>query len=336
MRKILAILAAALMLSAQTAFADNDTDEGEYILNKDFAENYKVAEMPKFSDEKDITKELDLLIRLNIISGYEDGTLKLNKSITRAEASRMFCYTVISSGNIKSIEKDYTKEGIEKIKKDYSYSNADFEYDGFDDVPMENWYHPYVYAAKNYGFINGYEDGTFRPENTVSEIEFLTMLERALGYSDMIEAEGGYPHGVTEISKRLKLIDNPSAVPATRGRAVTMLYNALHTNAVTDDGFAMNENGYLESRFSTTDTLLECRYMCKVHGTIKKSSLFADKTLVFVPDSDYQHSVYGIGINLNKGKEYTFVKEYSDITEGEHDVYIDYSDEEKVIIRAVL
>jgi hypothetical protein len=336
-RKIFAIIIAALMLITSTAFADNITEDKalEYTFNKEFAENYTVDEMPKFNDEKDITKELDLLIRLNIISGYEDGTLKLDRTITRAEASRMLCYAVNPTETTRDIETQYTKEGIEKIKNDYAKSGIEFEYSGFTDVSLESWYHPYVYAAKNMmNCIGGYEDGTFRPENTVSEIEFLTMLERALGYSNMIEAEGGYPDGVTAISKRLNLLDNPPNAPATRERAVTMVYNALQSNIVTVDGFTQNENGTLEINYLTTNTLLEHRYVCKAHGILKKSSVLPEKTLVFIPDNDIYVEYIGMTFSLKKGNEYTFVKEYSDINEGEYDVYIDYSVEGNEIIVA--
>lgn len=330
-RKILGIMTAVLILLAPTAFARYQTPE--YTFNKEFAEDYKVKEMPVFSDEKSPAKELDLLIRLNIISGYEDGTLRLDRTITRAEASRMLCYAANSTDMIGNIESQYTKEGIEETQKEFARAGIDFEYNGFSDVDIMSWYHPYVYAAKHLmRCIDGYEDGTFRPENTVSEIEFLTMLERALGYSGMIEAEGGYPDGVFSIANRLKLIDNPSAAPASRERAVTMIYNAIHSNVVTVDGsLTLNKNGAIEFKYSLdAHTLLDISLLCKAHGTIKKSSVIPDKTLVFVSDNDIDINNF----RLDKGKEYTFVKAYSDIPEGEYDVYINYSTEGNEVILA--
>jgi hypothetical protein len=150
----------------------------------------------------------------------------------------------------------------------------------------------------------------------------------------MIEAEGGYPDGVTAISKRLNLLDNPTNAPATRERAVTMVYNALQSNIVTVDGFTQNENGTLEINYLTTNTLLEHRYVCKAHGILKKSSVLPEKTLVFIPDNDIYVEYIGMTFSLKKGNEYTFVKEYSDINEGEYDVYIDYSVEGNEIIVA--
>lgn len=334
MKRILAIIIAALMLLGQTAFAESNTDDNdEYVFCEEEAKSYKVSEMPSFSDQKELTKELDLLVRLNILTGYEDGTLKLDRTITRAEASKMLCYTAFETA--QDIKREYSKEGIEEIKKQHLQVGAEFEYKGFDDVALESWYHPYVYAAKNViNCIDGYEDGTFRPENTVSEIELLTMIERALGYSHMIEAEGGYPQGVITLAKRLKLIDNPLDAPATRGRAAIMLYNALHTNMIFAHSYKLDwGTGSSEAVYKEGYTLSEDRDICKIRGTIKKSPVLSDKTVIFIPDNDVVNDRY---FHMYKDKEYTVIKAYSDIPEGEYDVYIDFSVPETTAIVGVI
>ena len=42
------------------------------------------------------------------------------------------------------------------------------------------------------GFVNGYEDGTFRPENSISRVEFMTILIRTLGIKESEAAVAGY------------------------------------------------------------------------------------------------------------------------------------------------
>lgn len=42
------------------------------------------------------------------------------------------------------------------------------------------------------GFVNGYEDGTFRPENSISRVEFITILIRTLGMTEEEAAVSGY------------------------------------------------------------------------------------------------------------------------------------------------
>lgn len=49
-----------------------------------------------------------------------------------------------------------------------------------------------VETLNGLGFINGYEDGTFRPNNTISRAEFITVIIRTLNMKDTEVAVGGY------------------------------------------------------------------------------------------------------------------------------------------------
>ncbi|MDR3295158.1 MAG: S-layer homology domain-containing protein, partial [Clostridiales Family XIII bacterium] len=42
----------------------------------------------------------------------------------------------------------------------------------FSDI-ADHWAAGEIGAAVNYGYINGYEDGTFKPENPISRAEFV-------------------------------------------------------------------------------------------------------------------------------------------------------------------
>lgn len=50
---------------------------------------------------------------------------------------------------------------------------------GFSDVSMGNWYSHAVISATERGFIHGYADGTFRPEEEMTGAEFAVVLARA-------------------------------------------------------------------------------------------------------------------------------------------------------------
>lgn len=52
---------------------------------------------------------------------------------------------------------------------------------GFSDVPEGRWYSDEIAAMSAAGYIDGYEDGTFRPEGEVSVPEFVTITARCLG-----------------------------------------------------------------------------------------------------------------------------------------------------------
>ena len=51
---------------------------------------------------------------------------------------------------------------------------------GFSDVKRGDWYAPYVAFAKRYGIANGYLDGTFRPEATITRAEVTAITNRLL------------------------------------------------------------------------------------------------------------------------------------------------------------
>ncbi len=97
---------------------------------------------------------ISTLSNAGIINGYEDGSFRPNNPITRAEFS--------------------------KIAVSF-FSYVDEEYQGlFPDVPADKWYALYVEAAKELGLINGYEDGTFRPEQNITRAEACTIVNNTI------------------------------------------------------------------------------------------------------------------------------------------------------------
>ena len=94
-----------------------------------------------------------------IISGYTDGTFRPNRSVNRAEFTKMIAGTVIPS------------LGIERCIRGQGQP--------FRDVPLDAWFAPYVCAAKLTGIIEGYSDGTFRPDDRISFAEAAAVIVRS-------------------------------------------------------------------------------------------------------------------------------------------------------------
>jgi len=90
------------------------------------------------------------------IVGYEDGTVRPEANITRAEVAAIF-YRILKA--------DVREAG-------YSSTN------GFDDVAEDAWYNEAVSTLANMGIILGYEDNTFRPARTITRAEFATIAAR--------------------------------------------------------------------------------------------------------------------------------------------------------------
>lgn len=92
-----------------------------------------------------------------LIKGYEDGTFKPGNNITRAE------FVTIMNNAL----------GYE----DAAVLN-------FTDVVAGNWYYNAVAKAVAAGYVKGYEDGTFKPDNTITRAEAAVMIANAMGLGD--------------------------------------------------------------------------------------------------------------------------------------------------------
>lgn len=66
-------------------------------------------------------------------------------------------------------------------------SSGKFDVHAFSDVPNDHWAYATIQWAVDQGIVTGYEDGTFRPNQVVTEAEFLVMLMRAYPEVDVQE-----------------------------------------------------------------------------------------------------------------------------------------------------
>ncbi len=98
------------------------------------------------------------LKEMGIIKGYEDNSFKSTKKITRAEALKVIIFAT----------NRFTEEEIES-------ASINAESDLFSDVSEADWYAKIIAKSKQEGLINGYEDGTFKPNNTINLAESLKM-----------------------------------------------------------------------------------------------------------------------------------------------------------------
>lgn len=56
------------------------------------------------------------------------------------------------------------------------------------DEPQYAWAQPYILDMARQGYITGYEDGTFQPDNEVTRLECLALFSRAMGCNDEVNA----------------------------------------------------------------------------------------------------------------------------------------------------
>ena len=148
---------------------------------------------------------------LGIITGDSSGDLNLSSPVTRAEFVTMM--TAASS------YKDSIGEG----------SGVSL----FKDVKSDHWAREYIKLAVEQGWMSGYVDGTFRPDDQITLEEACTALLKMLGY-DSSTLAGSYPSAQLSKASSVGLRDDVDAVQGealTRQDCVMLFYNLL----VSDD-----------------------------------------------------------------------------------------------------
>lgn len=100
-----------------------------------------------------------------LISGYTDGTFKPDNSVTRAEFAAMVNKAL-----------GLTEKGEVP----------------FSDVQSGSWYYDAISIAVKAGYCSGYEDGTFKPDATITRAEAAVMISLAKGLTQNTAAANGF------------------------------------------------------------------------------------------------------------------------------------------------
>lgn len=101
---------------------------------------------------------LDTENHYGYIVGYDDGTVRPNGKITRAEVATIFF----------------------RLLTDESRDAYWCQTNDFSDVSASDWYNNAISTLTNAGILDGYEDGTFRPNNAITRAEAVTLVNRTL------------------------------------------------------------------------------------------------------------------------------------------------------------
>lgn len=118
-----------------------------------------------------------LLRKFGIVQGYEDGSLRLEQLITRAEMIKVI---VTAAG-------------------DAQYANMMQGQAAFSDT-AKHWASGYIALAKARGYANGYPDGTFQPNKNVTYEEVIAFISRVVN----LQPEPGLPYPANYISAAQK------------------------------------------------------------------------------------------------------------------------------------
>ena len=175
------------------------TGEGEIIVS----EGVEIIEKNAIADDK---KDMvaNALYSLGLVKGYDDSgsDFRLDNNLSRAE----------------SIVQIIRFLGAEQAALAGGYTVP------FDDVP--SWAVPYIGYAYTNGITSGRSATKFDPNGIVDEAQFLTLLLRAMDYSDK---DGDFVWNAPfTLANSVGLIDHTEAsLKFTRGDAFVACYNAL-------------------------------------------------------------------------------------------------------------
>lgn len=134
----------------------------------------------------------------DIIQGDEKGNLNLENTVTRAELCKMLV----------------TAFKLEKSDMDMKFT----------DVSKYHWAYEYIKSAFSNGMINGFEDGSFKPESNVTYEQAIKMAMTVSGAGTWLEYPAGYIQSAIDIS----CLDNVKASigeDMTREDVINLVYN---------------------------------------------------------------------------------------------------------------
>lgn len=144
---------------------DNTLPQDRYLTRAETAEiisrllvdERKPVNQNKFKDIKTDDWFYDSVISVyekQIMKGYDDKTFLPDNNITRAEFAAVFSKFIYEVTD----------------KSEVNYNDLDFN----------DWFYTPVSKMTNCGYMNGYKDGTFRPNDYITRDEALTVIDRMI------------------------------------------------------------------------------------------------------------------------------------------------------------
>ncbi len=161
---------------------------------------------------------------LNIMVGDKDtGKFRPEDNLKRSEFAKIAVNTL----------------GLESVALASNFKTK------FPDVAADHWANGFINVAVNQGLIVGDENGNFRPDDTISYAEAVTVLVRMLGYEPSALSKGSWPTGHLVTGAQIGITKGVSATnnaAITRGMVAQMSYNSLTIDLMEQTGYGSDVN----------------------------------------------------------------------------------------------
>ncbi len=218
---------------------------------------------------------VETLGALNIMVGdAETGLFRPDDAIKRSEVAKIAVNAL----------------GLSDVAESSNYPTK------YPDVVSNHWANGYINVATNQKIVIGDDTGNFRPDDTITYAEAMTILVRVIGHEPSALAKGSYPAGYLVVGTENGL--NRKAVaqanePATRSLVAQMMFNALTVKMMEQTGFGD------KPVFSVVDkTLLESKLNTKkLTGQVTATSQTALNSATALKKGQVQidETVYNLG-----------------------------------------
>lgn len=248
-----------------------------------FAATTSASSSAAYSDIEGTACEgaVNVLTALKVVDGFTDGTYKPEQTVTRAQMAKL----VVTALGVA----DYATAKTSK----------------YTDMGSATWAIPYVEYASNLNIVNGVGNGKFNPNGLVTYEQAVTMIVRALGYTDQCkEMNGTWPAIYVQKGMALGIFEdvvNGGANGANRGDIAIMLFNAIDLPEVYADGDGATQYKSGSTTFTGSDGKT-------FKGTSMLATLNKDGKSEYkiVDENDADNAVYNIRSYVGlAGKVYT-------------------------------
>lgn len=194
------------------------------------------AALPSDVVDSPYEEAIETLGALSIMVGDDDGKFRPDASIRRSEFAKV-AVEAMGLGNVAEASKHKTK---------------------YPDVVENHWANGYINVATDQGIVIGDDEANFRPDDSISYAEAMTILVRLTGHEPSALAKGGFPTGYMVVGSQNGISKNAAAganEKVKRGMVAQMTFNALTIKMMEQVGFGNDEKYEIVDKTLLEDVL---------------------------------------------------------------------------------
>lgn len=176
------------------------------------------------------------------ISGYQDGTMKPNNSISRQEVAAIISKLL----GMEECDK------LEAVLKSFSDKDS-----------MPQWSKNAIASISTKGFMNGYPDKSFQPSKSITRAEAIATLDRVVGNLYTVDGVNGPEEGLNTISGNATINNSYATLQNTKITGNLILADGIGEGEVTLRNVEVIGDTYIKGG---TDSIY--LYDCSLNGVI--------------------------------------------------------------------